>query len=298
MGWWTFDDRFGHDSSPTNNYMSDIPTAGPSFRTLHTGGQGYSGYFNGTAQSLIPHSPAYQVPEFSLMFWVFLLQDSTGSWRTILHKGSDIGNLTPTIQLWPKERRLHVRVSTDYFWNEGLDSQAIIGMRRWTHVAVTSTSQLLQLYINGVSDTQVILRASIRVSFMQWNSEPIYLGKDPWHAGTRAYIDSLQLYSKALKERDVQAVASIAMGLISPNRVSLGCESCPYKSALSACVEDFHLCSLKEIYSEGFHMARTMGWFRFTSEMWIRNTPGEVSTSADEMNDPNVFRIGLCCADR
>lgn len=96
----------------------------------------------------------------------------------------------------------------------------------------------------------------------------------------------------------MQAVVSVAMGLILPNRVSLGCEACPYKAALTACVDDSHLCSLKEIYSEGFHMARAMGWFRFTSDIWIRNTPDEVLTSADEMNDPNIFRLGLCCLDR
>ena len=93
-------------------------------------------------------------------------------------------------------------------------------------------------------------------------------------------------------------MATFALGLISPYRVTLGCDSCPYRTAVSACIDDYHLCSLKEIYSEAFHVARTMGWFRFTSEMWIRNTNEDVSTSADEMNDPTLYRVGLCCSDK
>ena len=163
VGWWTFDDRFGHDYSTTNNYMTDVPAAGPAMSKGDVGGKGYSGYYNGTAMSVVPHAEEYEVQEFTIMMWVFLLQDSTGGWRTLLHKGSDLSNLTPSIQLWPKERRLHVRVSTDYFWNEGLDSKALVPVRKWTHIAVIATSQLLELYINGVADTQFILKAAVRV---------------------------------------------------------------------------------------------------------------------------------------
>lgn len=48
--------------------------------------------------------------------------------------------MTPTIMLWPKERRLHVRVSTDANSNEGLDSKSTIPLRRWTHVSVVMSN--------------------------------------------------------------------------------------------------------------------------------------------------------------
>lgn len=41
----------------------------------------------------------------TIMFWIYLLEDSTGTWRTILNKGNGIQELSPTIMLWPKERR-------------------------------------------------------------------------------------------------------------------------------------------------------------------------------------------------
>lgn len=60
--------------------------------------------------------------------------------------------------LWPKERRLHVRVSTDANSNEGLDSKSTIPLRRWTHVTVVMSNQLIHLYINSILDNQVILK--------------------------------------------------------------------------------------------------------------------------------------------
>ena len=48
--------------------------------------------------------------------------------------------MTPTILLWPKERRLHIRVSTEVSNNEGLDSKAVIPLRRWTYLAIIFTN--------------------------------------------------------------------------------------------------------------------------------------------------------------
>ncbi len=53
--------------------------------------------------------------DVTIMFWVYLLEDSTGNWRTLLHKGNSIQQLTPTIMLWPKERRYtHHIIYTDF----------------------------------------------------------------------------------------------------------------------------------------------------------------------------------------
>ena len=99
----------------------------------------------------------------TLCFWLFLLRDSTGSWRTIIHKGNSTRDLTPTIMLWPKERRLHIRVSTDQNPNEGLDSKSVIPMRRWTHITISFSLQLLHLYVNGILDNEIILKGSVMV---------------------------------------------------------------------------------------------------------------------------------------
>lgn len=57
------------------------------------------------------------------------------------------------------------------------------------------------------------------------------------------------------------------------------------------------MCSIDELYTGGYEMARVMGWFRFTGEIWTRNTETDSLTSTDEMEDPNIFRLSICCVD-
>lgn len=113
--------------------------------------------------STIKHIPTYDTKEFTLSFWVFLLKGNTDGWRTLVYKGSSSQEMTPSILLWPGDTRLHVRVSTDKLWNEGLDSTGAIPLRKWVHIAVSYSDQLLQLYLNGMLDSQVILQGSLKV---------------------------------------------------------------------------------------------------------------------------------------
>ncbi len=143
----------------------------------------------------IPNHKAFiETSDITLSFWIYLLEDSTGNWRTILNKGSDIKELTPTVMLWPKERRLHIRVGTEVFWNEGLESKGMINMKCWTHIAVVISGQMIQLYINGGLDNQIILKGKIKM-----NNGELHVGKDPWHSGTKCYLDDLKIYSTALR---------------------------------------------------------------------------------------------------
>ena len=228
----------------------------------------------------------------TVSLWAFITKDSTGDWRTIFHKGSSSQELTPTILLWPKERRLHVRASTQFSWNEGLDSIAVLRLRRWNHITVVGTGQLLQLYLNGILDSQVILRGQIK-----FNRGDIYLGKDPWHSGFNGFLDDLRMYNIPLHEPELIALASPAVPLAKVAGTMLGCQLCDYETAVSSCLDTFHLCSLDELYSGPFEMAREMGWFRYTADIWTRNTEDQSTTTSDEMQDPDLFKLGLCCSD-
>jgi len=46
-----------------------------------------------------------EATSLTMLFWIYLLEDSSGTWRTLIHKGNAIQELTPTIMFWPKERR-------------------------------------------------------------------------------------------------------------------------------------------------------------------------------------------------
>jgi hypothetical protein len=113
----------------------------------------------------IDNHPAFiEASDLTITFWIYLLEDSTGNWRTILQKGDSEDEITPTIMFWPKQRKLHVRVSTEVLWNEGLESKAIINMKQWTHVTVVISGQIIQLYINGNLDNQIILKGKVKVN--------------------------------------------------------------------------------------------------------------------------------------
>ena len=116
--------------------------------------------------SIIDHIPTYETSEFTLSFWVFLLQGNLEGWRSIIYKGNSSKELTPNILLWPGDTRLHVRVSTDKVWSESLDSVGAIPLRKWTHVTVAYSNQLLQLFLDGMLDSQVILQGTIMVCFV------------------------------------------------------------------------------------------------------------------------------------
>ena len=69
-------------------------------------------YQSGTSHLLIPHSEHFNAPDFCVTWWMYLLTDSTGQWRTVLHKGNADHERTPTFFLEPQTRGLEFFVST------------------------------------------------------------------------------------------------------------------------------------------------------------------------------------------
>merc|ERR1719460_2979049 len=100
----------------------------------------------------------------SVALWVYLLEDSVGSWRTIFSKGSGPDELNPALLLYPDERRIHARFSPHAGENENLhgvlDSTGLLPLRRWTHLALTSTGGVMRLYINGQLDGEAIVSSN------------------------------------------------------------------------------------------------------------------------------------------
>ena len=87
-----------------------------------------------------------------------------------------------------------MRVGTEYFWNEGLESRGSINLKQWIHVTIIVSGQMMQLYINGNLDNQIILKGKVKM-----NSGKLHVGKDPWHPGVKCYLDDLRIYNKALR---------------------------------------------------------------------------------------------------
>lgn len=217
ISYFSFDDFISIDLI-TKNKMEPTPLVG-----VASGGVGQSAFFNGSYFSEIEHIKEYEGQSFFFEFWLFLLKDSTGNWRTIIQKGETIYDLTPSIMLWPKQRKLHVKVNTvDSI--EGIDSISIIQLRRWTHISLGYEGKLLQLFINGIKDNEIILKGNVLP-----NKGKFHLGKDPWHQGTNMYIDELKIWNKIKSVVEMRAtVFSKAMGIWGEEGAVFGCESCNY----------------------------------------------------------------------
>ena len=291
IGYYTFDESGLKDSSGHKNHLNGYINYGPSYFI-----KGNSGFFSGNDMLTIKHNKEdYKGSDITISFWIYLLEDSTDNWRTIIHKGENIQQLTPTIMLWPKERRLHIRSSTEIFWNEGIESIGIINMKQWTLITVIFSGQMVQLYINGNLDNQKILKGKI-IS----NEGDFHIGKDPWHQGVKCYIDELKIYNTAIKSKVIEAEASILIPLIGSNYATLGCEKCTFLQALSSCPENYHMCSYPELYSGGYLIARRNGWFKFGSLVWARESQKEMEEGKEEneIGDPNVMKMCICCFDK
>lgn len=79
-----------------------------------------------------------------------------GSWRVVLHRGEEKQRL-PLIALFPMNNRLHLRLSTDKDWNDGLDSPVVLPVAQWVRVdwRYRKTGQTY-LHIEFLEDPNVI----------------------------------------------------------------------------------------------------------------------------------------------
>ena len=97
----TFDDSQGIDTSGRHNHATHAPAFGPG-----VGGHGHAARYVGTDYTEIRHDTAYAEAgsAFTVEMWMYLRQDSTGDWRTVVHKGGRDEERTPTLFLEPYAR--------------------------------------------------------------------------------------------------------------------------------------------------------------------------------------------------
>jgi len=263
IGKWTFDDNHMVDHSGKAHHVKEAGSFGPGLNGL-----GASAKFDGSSMLEIPHSDAMDSANFCITTWLYLLADSTGQWRTVLHKGSRDNERTPTLFLEPQTRGLELFVSTtdDSFPSgERLWSNSMLPLRKWTHIAACAEGNNLRLFVNGILDAE---NTTIGTPVM--NQGPLYVGNDPWRpaGGIASYVDELRYYDRVLTVDEIQAEAQFAFASVEPAFVELGCMGCSLDSCPKTCREGYRICSQRDLYAGGYFVARGMGWATTETKIW------------------------------
>jgi hypothetical protein len=141
-------------------------------------------------------------------------------------------------------------------------SSARIPFHRWTHIGLVRSDKKLKLYINGILDA-----VNATEGWSAPNDMPLFVGNTPWHkddCNVPSYIDELRYYKRELRDHEIEAEASPALGGIEPNFIQLGCINCPIEQAAKSCIEGYHICTSIELHTGGYQVARAMGWVIYT----------------------------------
>ena len=137
--------------------------------------------------------------------WLQLLENATGSHRTLFFKGdSKSGHRTPSVWLLPNANRLTLRATTIRDIDLGAESHIEIPLDSWTLLSLTfcpssSSSSLhssqykIQLYVNNTLDISLTYQDEVL-----GNSYPFHLLHDGTHVGPKCIVTNLTLWQGEL----------------------------------------------------------------------------------------------------
>eukprot|EP00299_Pterocystis_sp_00344_P009459 c3990_g1_i1.p1 GENE.c3990_g1_i1~~c3990_g1_i1.p1 ORF type:complete len:582 (+),score=101.47 c3990_g1_i1:54-1748(+) len=286
IGRWTFDDAFAQDKSGFGHHPSRPPAVAEG---LH--GVGAAAKFDASSMLEIPHSDHFSSQDFCITFWFYLLADSTGQWRTVLHKGTRDQERTPTLFLEPQTRGLEFFVSTtdpNQPFGERVWSNTFLPLRRWTHVAACAEGRNLRLFINGILDVE-----NTTIGMPVMNQGPLYVGNDPWRplpGGVASYIDELRYYTRSLSSDEIQAQAQHALGGVEPAFIELGCMGCTLDTCPKSCRRGYRVCTQRDMYGGAYQVSRGMGWANSETRVWTAEDAKDGSVSA-------TLGLCMCCRE-
>merc|ERR1711998_23930 len=272
----TFDDALMLDSSGFGHHAHTPVAFGPGVFN-----SGMSAKFDGTNMLEIPHTQHLDTTDFCITFWIYLNADSTGQWRSIIHKGNHDHERTPSIFLEPQTRGLEMFVETDaasMTSGERLWSNTFLPLYKWTHVAACAEVRNLRMFINGMLDAE-----NTTVGNVVLNTGPIFVGNDPWrpYGGTDANIDELRIYNRNLSPDEIQAQAAMALGGVESSFVELGCMGCSLDSCPKACRRGYRMCTARDLESGAYQVGRSMGWANSETRVWKNEDSADAADTPD-----------------
>ena len=134
----------------------------------------------------------------TISFWITLDADSTGTWRTIFHKGASPNVRTATMMLRPNERRIEASISTTRETVEALTTDHVLALGVPTHIAFVLEGRTQRIYVNGILDAESTTEGDVI-----FNDGPFMIGKDLWHDGIEGTLQEFQVFPRSLKEGEI-----------------------------------------------------------------------------------------------
>ncbi|ETV98310.1 hypothetical protein H310_09012 [Aphanomyces invadans] len=164
----------------------------------------------------VPNSSVPRTWSWSLVFWVYLSQDATGTHRTLFYKGPGHNqHRTPSAWLQPDDRRVILRVSAEDNMDVGMTSKTALPLHEWVLVGFAfrnhsadrsqtgGNKTFAYVYtVNGNVDTEMNVHNSVVLD----NDGGLYLGGNPWMDGMRGFMQNIRLYTTALTVHQIQTM--------------------------------------------------------------------------------------------
>jgi hypothetical protein len=88
-----------------------------------------------------------QTTGIAVMLWILLLEDATGSYRSILYKGTGNKHRTPSLWFLPKTRQLTFQLSTTRTHEDFGVSKQELPLCSWTHIAYAVSGRTATLCV-------------------------------------------------------------------------------------------------------------------------------------------------------
>ena len=297
-GYWNFDTNRPIDNSGHNNHGIGSILSGPSF-----GGFGASALVRDGNYITVPHNKMFSSNQFTITFFVYFYNDPTSfskgaRYCPIVMKGKDDlfakqYQRAPGIFYDKQGKNLLVFVKTgndESAEGEGFTSKSRLTPQKWYHIAVVKTETSSILYVNGIKETELVLKGAF-----QDNDQPLYIGNVPWLKNDCAFpflIDEMRYYNKAVDKDYIQAEASPVLGGVEPSFIQLGCFNCDVNQAATSCNADlgYRLCTSIELHTGGYQVARALGLINSDTHIWTHNA----FQKAEEYK--GLTGLGLCCS--
>lgn len=290
ISYYSFDQSEPIDDSGNGFHAVGKVKAGHAF-----GGQGSSARFSGGEYVYIPSNEKFNSPDFSITFWMYLLDENMEDDTDIcpiLYKGKGGSeNHGPSISYDGGTRKLKIELYTENKKTLIINSLSRITPKKWYHISLIKSNEykIMNLTVNGIPDSTL----EIGKEKIKYNNDPFYIGNTPDHVQDchmKYFIDELRFYNKTLDLDYIQAEASIILGGIEPNYFRIGCLGCTLEEAEKSCIEGYKLCTSVEMYTGGYQLARVLGLLNDNNRIWTNQILEEKERYIGKKG------LGICCS--